>query len=89
MLYTLDLVSTNPNVERLEELERVWGDGGSVDPANLVYLTGVVTETLRLYPPGFVINRKLTKPFQLSNGVVVPKDTLMLIPIYMIQHDPK
>jgi cytochrome P450 len=42
-----------------------------------------------MYPPAFVTNRKMNKPLQLSGGFMVPEGASVLIPIYMIQHDPK
>lgn len=74
----------------LEELNRVWKEDGDLsNPERLVYCGGVIQEALRMYPPAFVVSRKVTKPIQLSNGFILPEDTFVLIPIYMIQHDPK
>ena len=90
LMYALYIVATHPQVEEqcLEEIERVWKEEGNItNPERLVYCGGVISETLRMYPPAFVINRKMTKPLQLSNGFIVPEDTFALIPIYMIQHD--
>lgn len=92
LTYALYVLSTNPEVEQrcLEEIERVLKeDGGLTNPDRLVYCQGVVTETLRMYPPAFVTNRKMTKPLKLSGGFVVAEGTSIIIPIYMIQHDPK
>ena len=90
--YALYVLSTHPEVEQrcLEEIERVMKeDGGLTNPDHLVYCQGVITETLRMYPPAFITNRKMTKPVQLSGGYVVAEGTSVVIPIYMIQHDPK
>jgi len=92
LMYALYIVATHPEVEKqcLEEIERVWKeDGNLMNPDRLMYCGGVISETLRMYPPAIVVNRKTTKPLQLSNGVVVPEDIMVLMPIYMIHHDPK
>lgn len=91
-MYALYIIATHPEVEErcLEEIERVnKEDGNLLDPARLVYCGGVVQETLRMYPPAFVVSRKVTKPLQLSNGFIVPEDSFVLLPIFMIQHDLK
>ena len=92
LMYALYIVAVHPVVEEccLEEIERVWKEDGDLsNPDRLLYCGGVISETLRMYPPGFVVNRKTTKPLELSNGFIIPEDTFVLIPIYMIQHDPK
>ena len=92
LTYALYIIATHPEVEErcLEEIERVWKEDGNLsNPDRLTYCGGVVSETLRMYPPAFVVNRKTTKPLELSNGFIIPEDTFVLIPIYMIQHDPK
>lgn len=91
LTYALYFVATNPLVEKqcLGEIQQVMKAYGSLDPDKLVYCRGVVTETLRLYPPGVSVNRNTSKPIQLSNGFIIPEDTFVAIPIYMIQRDPK
>lgn len=92
LMYALYIVASHPKVEErcLEEIERVCKEDRSLmNPDRLVYCSGVVSETLRMYPPAFVLNRKTTKPIQLSNGVVIPEDTFVFMPLYKIQHDPK
>jgi cytochrome P450 len=92
LMYALYLVATNPEVEQqcLREIGGIWEqDGNLTDPDRLVYCGGVISETLRMYPPAFVVNRKVTKAIELSNGFVLPEGTMVLIPIFMIQHDPK
>ena len=92
LMYALYLIATNPEVEQqcLQEINRIWKqDGNLTNPDRLVYCGGIISETLRMYPPAFVVNRKATKAIELSNGFVLPEGTMILIPIYMIQHDPK
>jgi cytochrome P450 len=91
LTYALYFLATEPQVEQycLEEIEQVMHKCGSLDPDKLIYCRGVINETLRLYPPGVSVNRNTTKPIQLSNGFIIPEDTFVAIPIYVIQRDPK
>lgn len=91
LTYALYFLATQPQVEQncLDEIEHVMKECGSLDPDKLVYCRGVITETLRLYPPGVSVNRNTTKPIQLSNGFIIPEDTFIAIPIYIIQRDFK
>ncbi|CAG7694742.1 unnamed protein product, partial [Allacma fusca] len=56
---------------------------------NLEYLDRVVQETLRKYPPATRVDRKCTRPFKLPNtDFVLPKDSIVVLPIYPVHHDP-
>jgi len=91
LTYALYFLATEPQVEQtcVDEIEQVTKGGGSLRPEKLVYCLAVITETLRLFPPGVSVNRNTTKPLQLSNGFIIPEDTFVTVPIYMIQRDPK
>ncbi len=91
LTYALYFIATEPQVEEycLEEIQQVLQKFGSLDPEKLVYCRGVITERLRLYPPGVSVNRNTTKQIQLSDGFIIPEDTFVAIPIYMIQRDSK
>lgn len=52
------------------------------------YLDCVVNESLRLYPPGFIINRECEKACTI-NGLQIPAGIEVQIPIYALHHDPK
>uniref|UniRef100_UPI00398E8197 cytochrome P450 3A30-like n=1 Tax=Pristiophorus japonicus TaxID=55135 RepID=UPI00398E8197 len=53
----------------------------------LEYLEMVISETLRLYPPAPRIDRVCKKDVQL-NGVTIPKGTVVMVPAYVLHHDP-
>uniref|UniRef100_UPI00398ECA9E cytochrome P450 3A30-like n=1 Tax=Pristiophorus japonicus TaxID=55135 RepID=UPI00398ECA9E len=53
----------------------------------LEYLEMVISETLRLYPPAPRIDRVCKKDVQLS-GVTIPKGTVVMVPAYVLHHDP-
>ncbi|XP_032897021.1 cytochrome P450 3A30-like [Amblyraja radiata] len=54
----------------------------------LEYLEMVICETLRLFPPGPRLERICKKDVKL-NGVTIPKDTVIVIPVYALHRDPK
>jgi len=87
LTYALYLISQYSQVES-RCLEEIGKSGGSLDPENYVYLQAVLTETLRLYPPGVSTTRNLEKELVVGD-VTIPKDTYMYIPIWAIQRDPK
>ncbi|KAM6157148.1 cytochrome P450 3A4-like [Erethizon dorsatum] len=52
------------------------------------YLDMVVNETLRLYPAGNRIQRICKKDVEV-NGVFISKGTAVMVPIFVLHHDPK
>lgn len=53
----------------------------------LEYLDMAVSEILRLFPIGGRIERTCKKDVEI-NGVTIPKGTVVMIPTYILQHDP-
>uniref|UniRef100_A0A8C3LHJ5 Uncharacterized protein n=1 Tax=Chrysolophus pictus TaxID=9089 RepID=A0A8C3LHJ5_CHRPC len=51
------------------------------------YLDMVVNESLRLYPAGGRIDRVCKKTVEF-NGVTIPEGMVVMIPIYVLHHDP-
>ncbi|KAL7026342.1 hypothetical protein ACKWTF_013875 [Chironomus riparius] len=50
----------------------------------------VIDETLRMYPPGAIGLRKASRDYKIRNSkLVIPKDSLVIIPIFSIHNDPK
>lgn len=58
------------------------------DLRSLEYTRMVVDETLRLYPPAWIIGRHSLAPDKLGE-YDIPKDTNCLIPVYYMHRDPK
>jgi cytochrome P450 len=52
------------------------------------YARMIIDETLRLYPPAWVIERKSIEPDQLG-PYSIPKDTNVSICVYEMHHDPR
>ncbi|CAB9526858.1 Leukotriene-B(4) omega-hydroxylase 2 [Seminavis robusta] len=60
---------------------------GLINPDALVYCKAVIWEALRMYPPAVVTARTMSKPMELSGGLVVPEGADVVIPIYSFNHD--
>ena len=86
------LLAQNPEVEEklIRELGRVLG--GRVptpsDLPQLVYTDMVLRESMRLYPPVWVIGRRALAPFRLGE-YELPADTNVLISQLILHKDPR
>jgi cytochrome P450 len=56
------------------------------DLPGLTFLDAVVKETLRLYPPAYVIGRQVVKPFEVG-GYLIPEGHQILMSPYVLQRD--
>ena len=73
-----------------DELDEVLG-GRPPTVADLPRLTQtqhIVDETLRLYPPGWMLGREATEPLELG-GYRVAKGTTVFMTAYAIHRDPR
>ncbi|CAN8013475.1 unnamed protein product, partial [Ixodes persulcatus] len=56
----------------------------------LQYLHGVVSETLRMFPPGSRHEREATEDYVLGDtGIKVPCGCVVVVPVYALHHDPE
>ena len=90
--WTWLLLGQNPEVEEklIEELGRVLG-GRSPTPADLprlIYTDMVLRESMRLYPPVWVIGRRALEPFRLGN-YELPAETNVLISQLILHRDSR
>ena len=85
------LLSRHPKVEDklLNELETISGQGFNclADMTKLGYARQILDETLRLYPPGWLMTRKAVKDDQFGQ-YFVPSGTEVYISPYLIQRHP-
>jgi cytochrome P450 len=92
LTWTWYLLSQNPEAEAElhEELDRVLKGRLPVpeDIAQLKYTRMVFGESLRIYPPSYVIPRQALEDFQI-NKYTIPKGTIILLSPYLIHHDPR
>jgi cytochrome P450 len=92
LAWTFHLLAQNPAHEErvLAEIDEVTGDG-TVRPEHigrLAYTRQVFSEAMRLYPPAPIITRTAAQAFRLG-GFTVPKDTIIVVPIYAVHHHEK
>ncbi|MFT4681974.1 MAG: cytochrome P450 [Flavobacteriales bacterium] len=92
LTWLLHCMDENPEVvEKLLEEEKAVLNGRTPtidDLRSLEYTRMVIDETLRLFPPAWIIARHATAPDKLGE-YDIPTDTNCLIPVYYIHRDPK
>ncbi|MFB9805783.1 cytochrome P450 [Haladaptatus pallidirubidus] len=91
LTYAWYLLSTHPEAEEQfhDELDSVVDGSPTVaDLAELDYLERVVMETMRLYPPAYVIYRQAENEDTLA-GFHIPADTVVATPQWVVHHDER
>jgi cytochrome P450 len=92
LTWTWYLLSQNPDVEATlhAEVDRVLqGRLPTIkDLSSLSYVERVVTESMRLYPPAWIIGRRAIAEYQLGQYVAPPRSILVMSP-YIMQRDPR
>ncbi|CAG5035855.1 unnamed protein product [Parnassius apollo] len=93
--FTLKLLAKYPKVQDrvFQELQEVFGNSNrplvKEDLINLKYLERVVKETLRLFPPGPFIIRKVLQDLALPSGRILPAGSGIVVSIWGVHRDPK
>jgi cytochrome P450 len=92
LTYTTYLLAEHPDAAdrlRAEVDEAVDGDTpGTFDVFGLEYLDRVCTESMRLYPPAYVLFREAREDLQLG-GYDIPEGTKLTLPQFRIHHDER
>jgi len=91
LTWALWLLSRHPAVSaRLHAEVDALGDAalGAEDVARLPYVRAVLAETLRLYPPAWVLGRRATSPYLLGD-VELPARTIVLMSQWVVHRDPR
>ncbi|MDR1990727.1 MAG: cytochrome P450 [Acidobacteriaceae bacterium] len=92
LAWTWHLIGQSREVEASlhEELDRVLG--GRVpaidDLPELRYTEQIVTESMRLYPPAWLIGRRATEPYEVG-GYLLPARTLVVMSPYVLHRDQR
>ncbi|KFW07715.1 Cytochrome P450 3A21, partial [Fulmarus glacialis] len=86
-------LATHPDVQQklLEEINTVLPNKAPLTyeaMMQLEYLDMVVNETLRLFPLGGRLERACKKDVEI-NGVTIPKGSIVMIPSYILHHNPE
>ncbi|MGM0555599.1 MAG: cytochrome P450 [Myxococcota bacterium] len=92
IMYAWHLVSRHPEVaERLrEEVDRVLGGRDAVagDIGKLPYTRAIVQESLRLYPPAWIVGREPHEDVEIG-GWTIPSGAQVLLPQSVVHRDPR
>ncbi|CAG8630704.1 45336_t:CDS:2, partial [Gigaspora margarita] len=76
-----------------EEIINILGSASNLPTSenlkDLKYLTAIIMESLRLYPPAsLLVYRKPTKPLNLSSNITIPKGTNITVNFWQIHRNP-
>ncbi len=92
LTWTFLLLARNPIAERAlhEEVDRVTGDRMPTmeDLPQLPMTRAVVAESMRLYPPAYIVGRRSTEPYSVG-GFDFPARTIFLAPQFIVHRDPR
>ncbi len=92
LTWTWLLLARTPAAERAlhEEVDRVLGDRLPTmdDLAHLPYARAIIAESMRLYPPAYIVGRRSTETYQIREYEFAPR-TLFLAPQFVVHRDPR
>ncbi len=92
LTWTFYLLSQNPEIEEkfYQELEQVLGKRLPTpeDIPNLPYTKKVLTESMRIYPPAWIVGRRNIEEYEIKGFKVKPM-TVFLVSQYIMHHNPK
>ena len=91
LAWTFYLLSQNPEAEGQlhAELDALGEDPlGADDIGRMPYTRAVLAETLRLYPPAWIIGRRATSPVVIG-GYALPARTIVLTSQWLVHRDPR
>ncbi|CAN7977332.1 unnamed protein product, partial [Ixodes persulcatus] len=92
--FTVHLLAKHQDVQDKvrAEVKLLLEKDGSINYDNisrLQYLSQVISESLRVYPPiPGQVNRTCVKDFEF-NGFRIPKETQIQVPVRLMHHDPR
>ena len=72
------------------EIDRVLGENAPTfdNLQRLPYTTGVLAESLRLYPPAWAIGRRAKQDYAVG-GYTIPAQSILLMSPWVVQRDPR
>ncbi len=88
LFWSLYLLALDPTTQ--EEVAEEVGDAtldGTLELDRLKFTRAVIDETLRLYPPAFLIARAAAAPDKIAGIPVRPKDLIMIAPWLLHRHE--
>ena len=92
LTWTWLLLARNPEWERAlhEEVDRALGDRLPMmdDLAQLPMARAIIAESMRLYPPAYIIGRRAVGVYTVG-GFMFPARTIFLAPQFIVHRDPR
>jgi cytochrome P450 len=91
LAWTFYLLSGHPDAERRlhAEVDDVGAESlGSEDLARLPFARAVLAESMRLYPPAWIVGRRALGEYAIGEHVV-PARTIVLMSQWIVHHDPR
>jgi cytochrome P450 len=94
LTWTWYLLSQHPRVRETLEIEvcRVGGDRplSFLDLPSLPYTRAVLAESMRLFPPAYLVGRRALDEYRIPNtGFAVPARTVIFLSQYLLHRDPR
>ncbi|XP_023210575.1 cytochrome P450 3A41-like [Centruroides sculpturatus] len=93
--YSVHELAVNPDIQEklINEVDETIKKSGGLNydsVSEMKYLNAFVQEVLRKYPPGVRLERRVVEDHELGDtGIVVEKGTIIGVPVYALNHDPK
>lgn len=88
LFWSLYLLALDPATqEKLAEEARAARASGAVDAAKLTFTRAVLDETMRLYPPAFLIVRAAAGPDTMPGADIAAKDIVLISPWLLHRHE--
>ncbi|CAO2630614.1 Cytochrome P450 3A11 [Lemmus lemmus] len=93
LTFTLYLLATHPDIQKKLQEEIDVALPNKAPPSydkvmEMEYLDMVLNETLRLYPIANRLERVCKQDVEMD-GVFIPKDSVVMVPLYTLHHDPQ
>jgi cytochrome P450 len=92
LTWTWYLLSQNPDAERRfhDEVTSVLGEGRATigDVPRLRYTEMVLAESMRLFPPAWIIGRRAIEDYAID-GHTIPRGSLILMSQWVVHRDPR
>jgi cytochrome P450 len=92
LAWTFYLLAQHPEVENglVNEITDMLGNRRATtsDLPSMPYASMVMKESMRLYPPAWVVTREAQEDIELR-GYSIPKKSLVMLPIYAVHRDPR
>lgn len=94
LAWTWHLLAANPDVERRfhEEVDHVLADrpARADDLSHLPFTRAVLAESLRLYPPAYLLGRRALSTYQVpGTAYELPPRTVVFLSQYLLHRDPR